>query len=341
MDGVARLDAKLRADLFNETAARMDIDVAVIEKDFWVCWTLRKLFGLSGDRPSILFKGGTSLSKAFQLIQRFSEDIDIAVDRQYWGFKDERDPAKAGSGKKRKSLIRELKATCNEYVAGPLLSDLQEAFALAIEEPERGGWELAHREENSTPILVFEYPHSGDPVSSDFYLEPSVRLELGSRSDLWPSVERKIVPYAADHFPDFFERPSCTLPVLDARRTFWEKATLLHAAYHGVRPGARHLSRHYYDVVMIARAPMGQEALRDMNLLASVVGFKNAYFRAPRARYDEARPGTLRLVPGDDLKASLRADYKSMEVMFFDAFPGFDELLEELQDVETQINATG
>src|ERR1700682_2106970 len=107
MDKVARLAASDRAALFNETGAARGLANAIVEKDFWVCWTLKRLFSLQGeDTPNLVFKGGTSLSKAYGAIRRFSEDIDLSFDRTDLGYEGERDP-KTASKKKAKALIED------------------------------------------------------------------------------------------------------------------------------------------------------------------------------------------------------------------------------------------
>lgn len=136
MDGIAALDRDTRARLFEETAARLGIGrAAIIEKDFWVCWTLRRLFALQNTQkeahPVFVFKGGTSLSKVFGLIQRFSEDIDLSLDWHGLGFTGERDPAKAGTSR-RKRLLEELRDTCESYIASTLVPALRKDFATVL-----------------------------------------------------------------------------------------------------------------------------------------------------------------------------------------------------------------
>lgn len=123
MDEVARWAAAERAELFREAAARRGLAALLIEKDFWVCWTLKRIFSLT-DR-AILFKGGTSLSKAFGVIRRFSEDIDFSFDRREFGYRAERDPATPGlSGKTKKNLLKEMMGACSDYVSGAYLEAL-------------------------------------------------------------------------------------------------------------------------------------------------------------------------------------------------------------------------
>lgn len=125
MDNVARLPATDRAALFNQTGAARGLANAIIEKDFWACWTLKRLFGVKkNDLPVLVFKGGTSLSKAYGAIRRFSEDIDLSFDRSAFGYKDKRDPGKA-SNKNAKALIERLVADVQNHIATVLLPRLK------------------------------------------------------------------------------------------------------------------------------------------------------------------------------------------------------------------------
>jgi predicted nucleotidyltransferase component of viral defense system len=119
---VARMTARARAELFAETAARSGLAEAIVEKDFWVCWVLKQLFSNDAFKGRLLFKGGTSLSKIFQAINRFSEDIDLAVDYVALGFTGDKDPRQENISKtKRNAILDEMMAACRNYIAGEFL----------------------------------------------------------------------------------------------------------------------------------------------------------------------------------------------------------------------------
>lgn len=340
MDTVARLPASERAELFRESAARKGIAASIVlEKDFWVCWTLKHLIAPPAEGPSMIFKGGTSLSKVFRAIERFSEDIDLSLDRHDLGFVGGRDPQNAPSKKAASRLLEELQIECGRYLKETLVPVLKEVFSQAIDEPER--WNIAV-DENDPQTVNFSYPPSlarGD-YDGFSYVRPVVRLEFGARSDHWPAGSHAIVPYAAEEFPAAFIEPSCQVLTLEAERTFWEKATILHAEYH--RPEARYSaerrSRHYYDLAMLSRSPIRESALRQLDLLEAVRQHKMCFFWAAWAKYDEARPGSLRLVPQGPLEKILRADYAKMEEMIFHKAPAFDDVIDELSRLERSIN---
>ena len=192
-------------------------------------------------------------------------------------------------------------------------------------------------------MLSFAYPQSeSEDWESVEYLKRVVRLEIGARSDHWPASDQVLMPYSAEEFPTIFEEPSCVVRALDASRTFWEKTTILHKLYHGgveqAQKGSK--SRHYYDVAQIARSPMCEPILSQVALLEEVATHMSVFFPVAWARYDEARPGTLKLAPSKEIAGVLEKDYGHMQIMIFDdSPPTFQDLVEELRDLEDRINA--
>ena len=190
-------------------------------------------------------------------------------------------------------------------------------------------------------VVRFRYPLAiSEQVA---YIRPEVVLELGTHAEFVPRGEFEIRSYAAQEFPGLFTDPAVRLSCLLAKRTFWEKVTILHAEHH--RPAAKpfpgRYSRHYYDVAMIAPTAIGQDALEDLALLNQVVRHKHAFYPAAWARYDLAEPGSLKLLPPESRLAALKEHYRSMAVMFFGNPPSFEMLLDTLGRCERQINAAG
>jgi hypothetical protein len=235
MDEVARWPANDRADLFAAAASSRGIMPAIMEKDFWVCWVLRRIFTLENPPASLIFKGGTSLSKVYNAIERFSEDVDLSLNRSDLGFGGDDDPMAATSGKKRQRAIDALKAKCSEVVGGTILDFLKEKCGEALEGG-REPWELAVAEDDHLTLL-FHYPRKKEAPTETAYVRPMVRLEFGARSENWPAQDATITPYVAEEFPDQVAKPECEVRVLAGARTFWEKATILHKWYHA--PGRK------------------------------------------------------------------------------------------------------
>jgi len=345
MDKVALLPVGDRAALFRETGAGRGVANTIIEKDFWVCWTLKRLFELqSEDAPTLVFKGGTSLSKAFGAIRRFSEDIDLSFDRADLGYSGNRDPEKEGISKKQASkLIEDLVRDVEKHIAERLLPALSAAIAGHLGQAAGGGWAL-EIDESDRQVVNFHYPTALPETEYEgmAYITPRVKLELGARGDPWPTVRKIIRAYAADDYPDFFEDPDCTVTVLSARRTFWEKVTALHAEAHrpADSPTPQYFARHYYDVAMLLDIEDGKAAAADFELLVQVAKHKAVFFRSGWASYDTARPGTLRIMPAQARAKDLRADYRDMARMMFDDQPlPFEEILARIERLQESINA--
>lgn len=173
------------------------------------------------------------------------------------------------------------------------------------------------------------------------YITPRVKLELGARGDPWPTEKKIIRSYAAEDYPDFFEDANSTVTVLSAQRTFWEKATALHAEAHRPAETAtpQYFSRHYYDLAMLLATDEGEAAAKDFDLLATVAKHKATFFRSGWANYNTARPGTLRLMPSAARIKDLRADYRAMAPMMFDERPpAFDDILAKIEKMQETVN---
>jgi len=335
VDHVASGDPETRRDLFGETAEIMGVEARIVEKDFWVCWTLKQLFSLPSYTDYFLFKGGTTLSKVFDVITRFSEDVDIAVNWDPLGFTGERSPTAPMSNTKRSKLLDEMLASCRTFIAEELKPALQGRFTQVLEQD----WTL-EVDLDDADALIFRYPKALSLGRS--YVKEPVVLELGTHAELIPYGDHDICPYAATAFPHAFEQRLVRVRTIQAERTFWEKATILHAEHHRPldKPTPARYARHYYDTVMLARSEHGPRALADLTLLARVVEHKRTFYPSGWARYDLAAPGSLKLVPPPERVAALRQDYASMGVMFFGPRPGFQELLDELQKIERTVNGS-
>lgn len=208
MDHFAQLPAAERAIVFRETAAALQLGSAtVIEKDFRVCWTLQRIFSIA-TLPGPLFKGGTSLSKACKLIGRFSEDVDIVLNRHALGFIEEQDPPNIAGTNKRNRKLDELAGKCSETVYGTVHDELQDSFRSTLGEAD---WEISGDPSDADrQTLLFAYPRGLEEelYGLGAYIRPVVRLEFGCRGDVWPSEQRSIQPYLADAFPGLLAQPT-------------------------------------------------------------------------------------------------------------------------------------
>lgn len=336
-----RLDTE-RQDILQESANRRGIRDIIIEKDFWVCWTLDRLYALPELADHITFKGGTSLSKAYGLIERFSEDIDLTIGRSAPHIHDTKNPMEPDiSRKERERRITMVKSAAQRFVAEIAMPLLNKAFGQSLETEE--GWALELDEDDrDKQTLLFRYPvicsYGGfsNAFQTPGYIKPAVKLEFGARGEIEPHENRDIQPYVAEDFPDFFEQPIISVATLAAERTFWEKATILHALHHGSKLRDR-MSRHYYDTFVMAEKGIADVALKQPELLQQVVHNKSLMFRDSKASYETATMTELKLIPTDDMLPALKKDYAAMQEMFMGDVPDFDTVMRRLARLEEQI----
>ena len=185
----------------------------------------------------------------------------------------------------------------------------------------------------------FAYPSAVE--APDSYVASEVLLEFGGRNVIDPNERHAIVPDLAA-LTDGLDYPAATVTVLSPARTFWEKATLIHAACHRRRLANRpdRLSRHWFDLACLAAHPVGRAALADRALLMDVVRHKKVFFHAGNANYDRCLDGQLRLVPDDDQLPALQSDYDAMRGarIVGDGAPKFNALIERIRSLETEAN---
>lgn len=330
-----------RQDVFEAAAIRLDTLPGYVEKDFWVCLVLEVLYNrMPEGHPRLLFKGGTSLSKVFALIRRFSEDIDLVVRRDDLGFEGDRDPADAEglSNRARTALFDELRTECGSYVLGAMASDL----AAALAQVSLGCRVRADEDDVDGSTLLVEYP-ALYPGGADAYVAPRVKVEAGARSALVPAVRRDIAPIVADELPDWsFDVRD--LRVIAPERTYWEKLLILHGLHCGHRDEQRmptdrdRISRHYYDAAMITATEIGRSALSDIDMLDGVRSHNLIAFRQAWRRFDEAVPGSIRFVPQAELRTAIESDYRAMEGMILGDAPPFEWVLEQIDVAEATAN---
>ncbi len=337
MDEFANLSADKLKPYFAIARDQTKLDDFIIEKDFWVCWILKRLFGLDDLKDHLIFKGGTSLSKAYGLIHRFSEDIDLSIDRTYLGFVDEKDPA-TKSREKREKLLKDLRDATQKFVRNELFQQLKDNFSDHLRKDL--DWALTvDPDDPDQQSLLFRYPSIA--ARGEFaYLKQEIKLEFGSRGELWPSKKRKVTSILAEKIPDAMSEPEIEVTTLDAVRTFWEKATILHKLHYWPADKAlpTHHSRHYYDIYCILGARDPSEFFESVELLEKVAEHKRLFFRSSAARYELAKRGTLRLKPSAAIANMLHGDYESMSNMIFGEPPAWSDIVERIASFEESFN---
>jgi predicted nucleotidyltransferase component of viral defense system len=318
-----------QADILRTLSPQLGKSPLILEKDLWVCWTLKNVFSMPGAHKTA-FKGGTSLSKVFDAIQRFSEDLDLTID--YTAFTSVNLTKLNSKAKKR--LSDQLKTSLASYLQETVVPYLQHQLAMFNSSS-------YHLELNTTgdQIRVF-YPSSVDVQP---YLSSSVLLEFGARNTTEPNEHFVIRPYLSDAAQlGGLSFPEAQVTVLAPERTFWEKVTLVHVECHrDFRESAERLSRHWYDLFQLADHEIGRRALTRRDLLEAVVNHKKIFFNASYANYDACLQGGLRLVPGDGQREGFARDYQKMQGagMLYGTVPTFEAILERLTRLEADINA--
>ena len=328
-----------RSDLFLSTANRLGAPLINIEKDFWVCWTLNALYHrLPAGGPRLLFKGGTSLSKAYGLIDRFSEDIDVTVFRDDLGHAATPEALAALSGKKRKAAIEAIQNDCQAYITGPLL----EALTQIIAEDTKGKGRIEIDPDDGTrQTLLVWYPRVDE--SDIGYVQAAVKIESGAKSALDPNSPRLIQPYISDDL-DGIDLDVPDVRTIDAERTFWDKVVILHGLRNWfdtrgeLKQDGQRISRHYYDLHCMLETETGKAAMVDLELGNDCVAHAKTFFNRPDFNLDTAKHGTFTLAPSENMAARLIGDYKNTEAMIFGEAPSFDNILASIDALEDQLN---
>jgi hypothetical protein len=331
-----------RLGLFLATAQRLGTPLANVEKDFWVCWTLQALYhGLPAGGPRLLFKGGTSLSKAYGLIDRFSEDIDVTVFRDDLGQTASVEALEALSKQQRRAKLDAIRDACRAYVTGPLLTTLGALIADAT----GGAGRVAVDETDADgQTLLVWYPSVN--ASETDYVRPAVRIEMGAKSALDPNRPALIRPYVAEDAPEF-DLAVADVTTIEPGRTFWDKIVIAHGLRRwyerrGVlRQEGQRVSRHYYDLHCLIGSDAGKAALADRTLGADCVRHARMFF--DRSDYDlaSAVPGSLAIAPIAGMVDALRRDYANTAAMIFGGAPDFEVILASVADIDRAANAAG
>lgn len=320
-----------QSDALGVAASGSGLSPHILEKDIWVVWTLNALFsGPEGEH--LVFKGGTSLSKAYGVIDRFSEDLDVTVDIRHLIHDlagDGEQPIAATTSQQRR-WRKAIDEALSRWVADVIVPHLEQQAQSA---------ELGVRVERSGDKVWIRH----DPVSSGWgYMSPDVLIEFGGRSTGLPAEIMPIACYAATELPDL-TFPTAEPRVMRIGRTFWEKATAVHVFCKADALTAERLARHWYDLIRLDETGYATRALADRGLARQVAAHKTAFFAAKGVDYAAAVAGDLQLVPSGALRDLLRADYEAMLTngLLNDQAPSFAQLMERSQALQDRANAIG
>lgn len=325
------LPQKEQAEILQSLSYQLGKSPIILEKDIWICWVLEHLFAMPNHLP-MAFKGGTSLSKVYNMIHRFSEDVDITID--YRGFELKEDPFSESMSKNAiKKISEKLKDAVKQYVyssVAPYFESLRRKYFkdfLPVDIDENG------------EKLYFYYVSVFENQSN--YLASNVLLEFGGRNITEPNEKHLIKPYISEHITKLtFPQPIVT--VLSPARTFWEKATLIHVECNrqDFKSNAHRLSRHWYDLALLSEHHILEDAINDLDLLLDVLKYKKAFYNSSYAYYDECLKGNFKLIPANNILKELENDFNHMlsSGMFYGKQPNFIEVITLVDKLEKNIN---
>ena len=333
MKEVAKLLVKDRTELFQATAIKMGMQPNVVEKDFWVCFMLDHIFHDCQYKKAFVFKGGTSLSKSYHVIERFSEDIDLILD---WRkvINEEENPWRDRSKTKQDLFNKQINAEAAKFYRVELVPKLNKELKEKLGE---GDWVLIDTEDEM--VVNFYYPQ----IFETEYLRSCVRLEIGPLAEWMPSHETFVCPFAAEKYPNIFKQKETSVLTIDAERTFWEKLTILHkiANFPEGKPLPARYARHLYDVYNLGNSWVKDSAFKRKGLLERDVAFKQKFYYAQGAHYETATLNSIELLPRETVRKELIEDYEAMQNMIYGDIPKFEDILTFLKNLQDEIHELG
>ncbi|WP_269243505.1 nucleotidyl transferase AbiEii/AbiGii toxin family protein [Flavobacterium limnophilum] len=323
------LSKERRIEILNQATELTGLPSVAIEKDWWVTLALNASFSLPYSK-NIVFKGGTSLSKGWNLIERFSEDIDLAIDRKFFGFE----------GEISKTQIKNLRKESCEFISTTFLDDLTKILTewQAISECKLIAQPVKDSDKDPQVIEI----HYNSVIDTSEYLPQRVLIEVSSRSLMEPIEEREINSILSDNFPkqSFVTVPLSISTVLP-QRTFLEKVFLLHEEFSQETEKIRvdRLSRHLYDLEKLMDTEHGIEALKNKELYNKIVTHREKFNPLRGLDYDNHIPSKISIIPPDKVIKDYERDYEAMTRFMIYGDPlKFDQLMKRILELQSRIN---
>ena len=310
-------------DIFLQVSMEMGIPPALVEKDFWVSFLLKYLYQDSPWKEKILFKGGTCLSKCYEAIHRFSEDIDLLLDWRILGYP-YTGPAIENTRKKQEKSNEILLDKTMRFVTEELYPKMKNDLNKILDK----GFDLTVSDTN----VIFKYPSSLNPQ----YIKNEILMEIGPRGIWGNSTSKTITSYVCQHLPELCEE-RIVVHAISLDRAFCEKLLILHTVACKEKLPERY-SRHYYDVASICRC--GQLPVVTIQLIEECTRFKSRFFPGTANGYESVLEGSMKLIPPESIRSELDRDYRAMSVMIFGIPPSLDEIIDIISEYETNLSHT-
>lgn len=298
-----------------------NIKFDIIEKDIWVCHVLQTIFSDNNLKDKMIFKGGTCLSKVYNVIDRFSEDIDLAIDKSCLKIE--------GTSLRPEKLSHQTITASREFVKDFIYPALCRSFSESLGDK---NWSL-EMSDNDKDVIMFNFPSVLKDANNYSYIKPNIQIEFKALSDTWPSKSSSVKPYISEILPQMFLESK--VRAIDIRRNFIEKLFILDSITK--RPEDRPIkqdrfSRHYYDVYAIIKSGLVNNIKESTHIFESAINNRKIFPRTSWVNYDEIKDiSDLKLIPNFNKIEAVRRDYKDMKVMFFkEKQPSFDDMLKEI-----------
>ena len=312
------------------------INQVAIEKDWWVTVILKALFK-TDCRDSLIFKGGTSLSKGFNIIERFSEDIDLAISHSFFGIEK--------TSKNQREKLRKMSRTyIHEAFSAQLDSLLKEMgiSGYSIEnvtqtQDKNGEWRSIDSDKDPTVILL-HYPSVVEDTIS--YIPPRVKIEISCLSMDEPTEEREIHSLIGECFESEDADANCIVRTVVPTRTFLEKIFLLAEEFQKEQPRSLRMSRHLYDLEKLMDTKYGHEALSDRSLYDAIVEHRRTYYALKHINYDLHNPSTINFTIPESSIEAWKADYTDMRRFFiYGESWSFDVLIKKIEELQEKVRS--
>ena len=319
--------------MLTQAANKTGLPVQAVEKDLWVTVVLQIVFSLP-IANRLVFKGGTSLSKVWKVIRRFSEDIDLAIDPSIWGFE----------GDLTKKQIKRLRKASSIFVRDELCLSLKGVVSetgmekwLQVEVDPDGEGDGTYPEPRVIHVRYKSLFNENLP-----YLHSEVKLEVGARSLLEPTAKAAVTSAIEDVLPISTTIKQVMIPTALAEKTFLEKAFLLHELFSAQSSReANRKSRHLYDLAQIMNTDIAARAIADDNLWNTIHHHRELFTSMSGVDYTPDIRKRIRLLPPDDVIDNWRSDYKDMQAsMIYGEKPTFTELMKKMRELENLFHNT-
>ena len=329
MDEWFKLSEDDRRIVINQASTKSGLLPVAVEKDLWVMIVLQAIFSTEV-AEHLVFKGGTSLSKAWGIIERFSEDIDLAIDRSFFGFK----------GELSRTQVKNLRKASCKYVAKKFHILLENALLKnGVKEFELSVTEF---EESDTDPLAIEIRYKS-LVEQQEYLQPRILIEISSRSLIEPYENKKLSSIISEIYPNenFIDQP-INIPTVIPTRTLIEKMFLLHEEFQKPKDRkirSERMTRHLYDISRLMDTEYLEKVISDKDLYNTIIEHRSKLTKVSWVDYNKHNYSTLNFIPPKEIMDEYEKDYEAMkESMFYGETDSFENLIKKLKKLNDRIN---